>query len=213
MSEEHRYAILLLGLFLNEANWLRKLLVKAVLGITEGPEPDGQANFGLTALFATMLVGKIHEGRDRIANGRLGKTLDAVGLPPELDKLRQEIEATVKTKTFLRIRHNIAFHYPKRKFDFRKLDAHLDDSDTVIFMASEGYQGDVFSQIASLAGIEPLVALNPDEDYRVALKAVWEEVTHVAGLGAMLEKFRTSVLGHQCVSTQSWRLKHAASGR
>jgi hypothetical protein len=143
---------------------------------------DGQANFGLTALFATTLVGKIHEGWGRIANGRLGKILDAVGLPPELDKLRQEIEATVKTKTFLRIRNNIAFHYPERKFDFRKLDAHLDDSDTVIFMAPEGYQGDVFSQIASLAGIEPLVALNPDEDYRVALKAVWEEVTHIAGL-------------------------------
>jgi hypothetical protein len=49
-------------------------------------------------------------------------------------------------------------------------------------MAPEGYQGDVFSQIASLAGIEPLVALNVDQDYRVALKAVWEEVTHVTGL-------------------------------
>src|SRR5271170_718777 len=34
-------------MFLNEVNWLRKLLVKAVFGITEGPEPDGQANFGL----------------------------------------------------------------------------------------------------------------------------------------------------------------------
>jgi hypothetical protein len=52
MSDDHRYAVLLLGLFLNEVNWLRKLLVKAVFGITEGPEPDGQANFGLTALLA-----------------------------------------------------------------------------------------------------------------------------------------------------------------
>src|SRR5215831_21363072 len=78
LSDDDRYAILLLGLFLNEANWLRKLLVKAVLGITDGPEPDGQANFGLTALLATTLAGKIHEGWERIANGRLGKILDGV---------------------------------------------------------------------------------------------------------------------------------------
>lgn len=182
MSEEYRYAILLLGLFLNEANWLRKLLVKAVLGITDGPEPDGQANFGLTALLATTLVGKIHEGWDRIANGRLGQILCTVDLSPEVGKLRQEIETALKGKTFLRIRNNIAFHYPDRKFGFNKLDAHLDDSDTVIYMAPEGYQGDVFSQIASLAGIEPLVTLNTDQDYRVALEAVWGEVTHVTGL-------------------------------
>jgi hypothetical protein len=71
---------------------------------------------------------------------------------------------------------------PERKFDFQKLGAHLDDTDTVIYMAPEGYQGDVFSQVATLAGIEPLVALNADQDYRVALQAVWEEITHVAGL-------------------------------
>jgi hypothetical protein len=182
MPEDHRYAILLLGLFLNEANWLRKLLVKAVLGIAEGPEPDGQANFGLTALLATTLVGKIHEGWDKIAYSRLAKILDALGLPPHLGTLRQEIEIALKGKMFLRIRNNIAFHYPERKFDFQKLSAHLDDTDTVIYMAPEGYQGDVFSQAATLAGIEPLVALSADQDYRVALQAVWEEITHIAGL-------------------------------
>ena len=60
MQVKHRSALLLLGLFLNEANWLRKLLVKAVLGISE--TPDGQANFALTALLATTLAGKIYEG-------------------------------------------------------------------------------------------------------------------------------------------------------
>jgi hypothetical protein len=182
MSDDHRYAILLLGLLSNEANWLRKLLVKAVLGITEGPEPDGQANFGLTALLATTLVGKIHEGWDRIASGRLGKILDGIGTPAELGGLRREIDAALQGKTFLRIRNNIAFHYPDRKFDFHKLHGHLDDTDTVIYIAPEGYEGDVFSQISSLAGIEPLVALSPDGDYRVALTAVWEEVTHLTGL-------------------------------
>ena len=104
MSDDHRYAVLLLGLFLNEVNWLRKLLVKAVFGITEGPEPDGQANFGLTALLATTLAGKIHEGWERIANGRLRKILDGVGMSPELAGLRGEITGALKGKTLLRIR-------------------------------------------------------------------------------------------------------------
>jgi hypothetical protein len=147
MSDDHRYAVLLLGVFLNEANWLRKLLVKAVLGITDGPEPDGQANFGLTVLLATTLAGKIHEGWDRIANGRLGKILDGVGMSSQLTGLRKEIADTLKSKTFLRIRNNVAFHYPERKFEFRKINDHLDDADAVIYMAPEGYQGDVFSQV------------------------------------------------------------------
>jgi hypothetical protein len=182
MSDDHRYAILLLGVFLNEANWLRKLLVKAVLGSTDGPEPDGQANFGLTVLLATTLAGKIHEGWDRIANGRLGKILDGVGMSPQLAGLRKEIADAVEDKTFLRIRNNVAFHYPERKFEFCKINDHLDDTDTVIYMAPEGCQGDVFSQVSNLAGIEPLLALNTGCDYRVALKMVWEEITHITGL-------------------------------
>jgi hypothetical protein len=35
MRPEHRSALLMLGLFLNEANWLRKLLVKAVQGVAD----------------------------------------------------------------------------------------------------------------------------------------------------------------------------------
>lgn len=184
MPDDRRYAILLLGLLLNEANWLRKLLAKAALSITDGPEPDGQANFALTALLATTLVGKIHEGWDRVANAnrRLGKILDGIGMPVELSELRNQIDDALKGKTFLRIRNNLAFHYPDRKFEFGKLNDHLNDSDTVIYMASEGYQGDVFSQISSLAGIEPLVALDLDYDYRGALKVIWEQVTSVTGL-------------------------------
>ena len=56
MQPEHRSALLMLGVFLNEANWLRKLLVGATLGISDSPE--GQASFSLTALMATTLAGK-----------------------------------------------------------------------------------------------------------------------------------------------------------
>ena len=180
MPEDDRYALLLLGLFLNEANWLRKLLVKATLGIADSP--DGQANFGLAVLMATTLAGKIHEGWCRISKGRLAKILGNLEISSERSGLRKVINDAIKGNILLRIRGNLAFHYPDRKFEFKKLNDHLGDTDTVIYMVPEGYQGDVFSQISHLAGLEPLLALNPDSDYRVALKSVWDEITNVAGL-------------------------------
>ena len=181
MTADHRYAFLMLGIFGNEANWLRKLLVKAVLA-TADEEPEGQANFALTTLLATTLAGKIHEGWNLITDGKLGEVLNSIGLPAELIELRKKITDRLSTNVFLRIRNNIAFHYPRRKLDFAELANHIDDSDTVLYMAPEGYAGDLLSQISTLAGIEPLLALHPDADYRVSLKGVWEEVTDVTGL-------------------------------
>lgn len=198
MPPENRSALLLLGLFLNEANWLRKLLVRAALGISDGPE--GQASFALTMLLATTLAGKIHEGWDRISNGRMRGVLDELTLPGELSALKATIAARLagqepegeqgqpktegekKARLFLRIRNNIAFHYPDRKFDFAKLDAHIDDTDTIVYMTPQGYGGDVLCHLSTLVGIEPILALNSDADYRVALQEVWEEVTEVAGM-------------------------------
>jgi hypothetical protein len=168
MSAENRSALLLLGLFLNEANWLRKLLVRAALAISDGPE--GQASFALTMLLATTLAGKIHEGWDRISNGRMSGVLNQLTLSDELTTLRATItsrlagqepdggqgqpktEAEKKARVFLRIRNNIAFHYPDRKFDFAKLDAHIEDADTIVYMTPQGYRGDVLCHLSTLAG-------------------------------------------------------------
>lgn len=78
MRPEHRSALLTLGLFLNEVNWLRKLLVGAVLGMSDSP--DGQASFSLMALAATTLAGKIHEGWHRIGKGWLHERFAGCGL-------------------------------------------------------------------------------------------------------------------------------------
>jgi hypothetical protein len=179
MSADDRYALLLLGLMLNEANWLRKLLTIPTLAMSD--DPEGQASFGLTALLATTLGGKIHEGWSEIEKGKLGTIFTRIGLTPELDTLRQTISGKLKSKVLLRIRNNIAFHYPERKFDFSKLAAHLDDDSNVIYAGKEG-SGNIFSHLSSLAGIEPLVAIDRNTDYRQALLAVWTEVTEVAAM-------------------------------
>jgi hypothetical protein len=188
MPADERSALLLLGLFLNEVNWLRKLLARAVSPTLD--EPEEQANFALTVLLATTLVGKVHEGWDRITEGKLCNTIDKLPLTDELTQLKTKITDRLSGKVFLRIRNSIAFHYPKRGLDFAKLKNHLTDSDTTIYMSPQASVGDVLSQISTLAGIEPLLALNPGADYR-SLESVWKEVLDVT---QMYSEFVTSTM-------------------
>ena len=105
-----------------------------------------------------------------------------VDMPDELKPLRVQLAAALSAKTLVRIRNNIAFHYPEKPLSFRKLAQHIDDSDATIFLAPEGYGGDVLSHLSTLAGVEPLLAIHKDPDYRMALEAVWNEVTDATGL-------------------------------
>jgi hypothetical protein len=189
MAANQRSALLLLGLFLNEVNWLRKLLARAVPSATSD-EPEGQANFALTVLLATTLVGKVHEGWDRITEGKLCNTIDKLPLTDELKALKNNITDRLSGKVFLRIRNSIAFHYPKRGLDLSKFRDHISDSDTTIYMSHQAYIGDLLSHISTLAGIEPLLALNPGSDYR-SLESVWKEVLDVT---EMYAEFVTSTM-------------------
>ena len=52
--------------------------------------------------------------------------------------MQDELIVALAGKTFVRIRNSIAFHYPERPLDFKKLTKHLEDFDTAIYMAPEG---------------------------------------------------------------------------
>ena len=161
---------------------MRKLLARSV-SAPSLDEPEWQANFALTVLLATTLVGKVHEGWDRITEGNLYKTLENLPLSPELKKQRDTINNRLAGKVFLRIRNGTASHYPKRGLDFAKLKTHLTESNTAIYITPHAYIGDILSQISTLAGIEPLLALNPNSDYR-SLEFVWKEVLDVTRMYA-----------------------------
>jgi hypothetical protein len=201
MGSAQRSAVLLLGLFLNEVNWLRKLLARSVSAPSRH-EAEGQANFALTVLLATTLVGKVHEGWDRITEGNLYNTLEKLPLSPELKQRRDTITTRLAGKVFLRIRNGIAFHYPKRGLDFAELKAHLTESDTTIYMTPHAFIGDILSQISTLAGIEPLLALNPNSDYR-SLESVWKEVLDVTQMYAEFVASAMVAVITSCIPTYS----------
>lgn len=173
LPAEQRSAILLLGLFLNEANWLRKLLVKAAMSIADGP--DGQANFALTVQLATTLAAKIHEGWEKVRKGGLAKTIHTVPLPDGLKALRKDINRALATPTIRTIRNTYSFHYPA-SLDFTKL-ASIDDADSVLYLTESAY-----NHLSSLAALEPLLAIDAATDWRSALVSVWNEVTKISGL-------------------------------
>jgi hypothetical protein len=67
LPDDRRTGLLLLGLFLNETNWLLRLLAKASQSLREDatqPQltPEEEAAEALVAMLITTLVGKIFEG-------------------------------------------------------------------------------------------------------------------------------------------------------
>jgi hypothetical protein len=177
LTAEQRSALFLLGLFLNEANWLRKLLVMAIMSM--GDDPDGQASFALTVNIAMTLAAKIYEGWKKAQAGTLAKTIHSVALPDELKALRKQINRALGTPTVARIRNSYSFHYPAT-LDFAKLP--IEDADSIIYVTDGACNGDVFSHLSSLVALEPLLAVNAQTDWRQGLEDVWNEVTNVTGL-------------------------------
>jgi hypothetical protein len=110
LTMEQRSALLLLGHFLNEANWLRKLLAGAVLSIADGP--DGQANFALVVQLATALAGKVHEGWKKVQSGSLARTIHTVAMPDDLKALCKDINKALAVPTIRSIRNSYSFHGP-----------------------------------------------------------------------------------------------------
>jgi len=177
ITPEQRSTILLLGHMANEANWFRKLLTQAVLGISD--EPEGQAQFGLTVSLGTILASKLHEGWLALNGETLGPVLSKLALSDELKALRKELKALIEDGLIANIRNKIGFHYPT-SLDFVHLAA-VDDEDTKILTTEMGFVGDLFSSISSIALMDALIDHGEGTEWQDALVGVWNQVTEVTG--------------------------------
>jgi hypothetical protein len=201
MHDEQRSALLLLGVLVNEANWLNKLLVKALQALPASPNvdsdtPEEAANLALTMLLITTLVGKVYEGWDCICNGRLKATLNGLSLPEKLRNLKTQLATRLSGKLFVRIRNNLAFHYADKMIDFSNFKDRLGDTDVHIYATPAGYVGNMLSRISTLAIIDPLSGLahlipeksnqspniDPNGDSLLAYVRVLNEIREVADL-------------------------------
>ena len=178
LSPEQRSTLLLLGPLLNEANWLRKILVQAVMGISDTPE--GQAQFALVVTLATTLGSKLYEGWPRLNQQPIGPLMRTLPLPPELVALRKQLHPRFDGSGLVnKVRNQFGFHYPAN-LDFSRLPT-PDEADTTLFVTDKGYRGDVFANISALAAIDALIVHCPHPDWHDSLREIWEEITDLAG--------------------------------
>jgi hypothetical protein len=207
-------ALLLLGVFVNEVNWLRKLLVMAVQALPDTPgnqtnNPEEEASFALTGLLATTLVGKVYEGWECMERPKFKATLDALSMPEELKGLKRRLSEQLSGKLFLRIRQQ-AFHYSEKVFDFSKFRDYFGDQDTHIHVTAAGYRGDILSHISALGrayalcNLAHLVDGDSDAaseaklDVLVAYKRVLDQVVQVTGLySEFVADTLTTLMSHE----------------
>jgi hypothetical protein len=215
MPDERRSALLLLGLFLNEANWLMKLLVKA--GRALPPEsvsrsltPEEEANYSLVMLTMTTLVGKIWGGWECISGSKKSKckklhsTLEGLSMPDEAKALKAQLKQQLSKELFHRIRHNIAFHYSEELIDFSSLEQLVTERDAHVYISDEWHMGHTLCPLSTLAGLEPLLHRNPNRDPKIALPDVIGEIFKVTELYSQFLYHALFVLIKDAFGTVPW---------
>jgi hypothetical protein len=177
-----RSVILVLGYMMNEANWLRKLLVQAVVGLDDTLE--GQAKLGLVLTLASTLASKLHEGWLYMTSAEAGPLIRELPLSPALLELRRSFKVNFDEGTLSTIRNKIGFHYP-RHLDVARY-ARMSEEECVIVTSENGYNTDLFSYLSALALLEALVAEDKSQDWQAEFNSVWSTVTEASGQYCMV---------------------------
>jgi hypothetical protein len=167
LSPERRSQILLLGLFLNETNWLIHFLVKAAQGIRETIpnrlRPEEEASEALVALLATTLVGKVFEGWNCLT--KKGRTklcmLDKLPLSTRTKELKDAVEKKLKSKLLRNIRNHLGFHYNTKEINIDQLKGVITDLDSHLFLHPQGCIGFTLSRLSTLAILEGIIGRIP----------------------------------------------------
>lgn len=180
MDGDRRSAFLLLGLFLNEANWLQKLLIMGMPDEKHDPEPELQSNLSLSIMLIKLLAGKMHAGGERQRDKPIRDILPALKLSERGRYLERQLEAVLQTgSTIHRIRRSNAFHYPGH---LKLVDPLPKQEEIALYLTP--YLGDALLFLSDIAAVEALVSatgMNPLE-WNTSFGKPLDEVIKVAGL-------------------------------
>jgi hypothetical protein len=163
LPKTRRSAILLLGLFLNEINWLIKLLAKAGQSLPQQLDqsqftPEEEAAEALAATLISTIVGKIFEGWETLTNrkGTPQSILEKFPLSDETKRLQSDLSDKLSDRIFVQIRNNASFHYPK-DINIDNLKAKITAVDSHFFLDPGAAMGFTLSRLSTLALFETLL--------------------------------------------------------
>lgn len=150
MDGDTRSAYLLIGLFFNEANWLQKLLLKAIPG-TDQSEPELQAKISLCAMLMKTLAAKVHEGCARLRTAHIAQVIASLDLPAAALDAKNALEAvTQKGSVIYNVRNFSASHYPTEW----SIEVVPSQEELAIYLTEHG--GDFLSLLSDIAALEQL---------------------------------------------------------
>ncbi|MFM0057495.1 hypothetical protein PQR64_17865 [Paraburkholderia phytofirmans] len=178
MPKQRSSALLRVGLFMNELNWLVRLLLIARIPNSVS-EPEHRATISLALLIVKLLAGKMHEGWGKLRNS-INDLVDASLSAEGRDIQRQLATRLAKGSIIQGLRNRHAFHYSA---DLSVSDLEIlpwSDDELVVYM-SECHGHNLF-HLSELAAIASLHGLAGKSDASESFEAVMEEVVKVAGL-------------------------------
>ena len=178
MPKAHLSAFLLLGHFLNEANWLQKLILYGTQD-ESGNEAEVQARLALSLMLGKVFAAKIHEGWVRLTTGELGATVAGLTLSPGIERIRADLKEHLRADSILhKIRRDLAFHYPT-SLSLEGLP-NIAQGDVALYLTP--HSGDTLSLISELSAAAELNAIAGTNQVGESLGAVLDEVVKVSGL-------------------------------
>ena len=169
-------ALLLLGHFLTEANWLQKLLWLGTQDST-GHKAEQDARLAFNLMVTNLFAAKIHEGWNRLRTGPLSKTIDDLPLSEGTRLNREQLASRLDADSILhKIRVAHASHYPP----VLSLDGlpNIDQSDLALYLTP--HSGDTLSVMSTLSAAAAMNEIGGDPVLEVSLGRILDEVLSVA---------------------------------
>lgn len=168
LPEAHVSALLSVGHFLNEANWLRKLILIATMD-DSGPEPEEKARLALTLMLANVSASKIHGGWMRVRAMAKEPTLVPLFAQKNVKEQFDRLEPLLVEGSLLHnFRNRQGSHYPA-SLSLAQLP-NIADQDVALFATP--FDGDTLSLISTLCAAGNLVHVTSDETVAEALETV-----------------------------------------
>jgi hypothetical protein len=209
MPERRSSALLRVGLFMNELNWLVRLLLIARIP-NSASEQERRATISLALLIVKLLAGKMHEGWARLRNGindLVGKSLSTEGRD-----IRSQLAGCLAKGSIIHgLRNHHAFHYSSNLSITDLETLPLSDDELVMYM-SENHGHSLF-HLSELAAIATLPSLTGKRDAGESFEAVMQEVVKAAGLYSdYLYAVVIALLGDDLIEQLTLEPLHTESG-
>jgi hypothetical protein len=172
LPKKHVSAFLLVGHCVNEANWLRKLILVSTLDET-GHEAECNARLTLSLMLANIIAGKMHAGWMKLRAMAGDVDFKRIFDQPKINSLFAELQPLLAQESLIhRFRNSHASHY-SMSMALSDLP-HIAEGDVAIY--GTRYDGDALSLISTLCSAGSLIRTSGDHTVADALQTLLNAV-------------------------------------